>query len=249
MPNGYIVYQGPSEIDGEPIVVVALTGKSRNTKTGAMLQTYIMRSDIKPTLANKTGEDYSICGNCIHRGKPTNDPKRKTARERSCYVVLGQGPTIVWKGLVNGVYPYQTSLEGIASIGEGRKVRLGTYGDPAAVPSFVWKALLSRAVGHTGYSHQADMARADYQPSMTMTSVDTLEAAKQAWISKRRTFRVIDSVDQLAKGEILCPASKEAGQRTTCLDCGLCAGSKVKAKSIAIVAHGTGSAHFAQNVQ
>ena len=41
--------------------------------------------------------------------------------------------------------------------------------------------------------------------------------------------------------EILCPASKEAGYRTTCDSCKLCSGSNISAKSIAIVAHGGGA--------
>jgi hypothetical protein len=57
-----------------------------------------------------------------------------------------------------------------------------------------------------------------------------------------RTFRVIDSVSSIVKDkEILCPASKEAGYRTTCDSCKLCSGSNISAKSIAIVAHGSGA--------
>jgi hypothetical protein len=39
--------------------------------------------------------------------------------------------------------------------------------------------------------------------------------------------------------EILCPASKEAGERVQCAQCKLCGGNSVKGKSVAIVAHGT----------
>jgi hypothetical protein len=40
--------------------------------------------------------------------------------------------------------------------------------------------------------------------------------------------------------------AKEAGFRTTCQSCGLCVGgASVKAKSIAIVAHGSGVTHIA----
>ena len=52
-PNGYIIYEGASLLDGKPIVAIALTGKSTNTKTGAMIQTFIIRSDIDPLTANK----------------------------------------------------------------------------------------------------------------------------------------------------------------------------------------------------
>jgi hypothetical protein len=39
-----IIYKGPSRIDGAPIVVLA-TYSNRNTKTGAVVQTYILRDD------------------------------------------------------------------------------------------------------------------------------------------------------------------------------------------------------------
>lgn len=246
-PTGYIIYDGPSEIDGKRIVAVALTGKSRNNKTGGMLQTYIMRADIDPRQASKSGEDFSICGACPHRGLPTTDPNKKQAIERTCYVILGQGPLIVWKGLVAGRYPHRTQILPIVALGSGRKVRLGTYGDPAAVPSYVWKALLTDAEGHTGYSHQAD-TQADFQADLTMRSVDTFVEAVEAWTKGQRTFRVVADPNQIdLANEILCPASKEAGQRTTCEKCGLCAGSKIKAKSIAIAAHGNGRGHFGKH--
>jgi hypothetical protein len=77
-------------------------------------------------------------------------------------------------------------------------------------------------------------------PESIMTSADNSTQAQEAWSRGERTFRVISSLDKLIKGkEILCPASEEAGKRTTCESCKLCAGSSVKGKSVAIVAHGT----------
>jgi len=106
VPKGYVIYDGPSLLDGKRIVAIALTGKSRNSKTGAMVQTYILRPDINPVEVNKTGEDYSICGTCPHKGIPHSDPKKKTAKERTCYVNLGQGVIITWKQFKMGAYPY-----------------------------------------------------------------------------------------------------------------------------------------------
>ena len=88
--TGTIIYQGQSLIDNKDIVVIYFNG-SKNKKTGNMAQTYIIRSDIDPLLASKTGADYSICGNCKHRGTPTNEPDRKQAKDRTCYVKLYQG--------------------------------------------------------------------------------------------------------------------------------------------------------------
>jgi hypothetical protein len=77
-------------------------------------------------------------------------------------------------------------------------------------------------------------------PELIMTSADNSKQASAAWDKGERTFRVISSLDKLIRGkEILCPASEEAGKRTTCESCKLCGGASVKGKSVAIVAHGT----------
>lgn len=236
-----IIYRGPSLIDGGPIVVIAIIS-GRNKKTGKMIQTYILREDIDPRLASKLGLDFSICGNCPMRGTPTVKPEAKQAEDRACYVFLGQGPLIAWQSYQKGIYP---DCPDLAAFGEGLMVRLGTYGDGAAVPAYVWHGLLSRAKGFTGYSHQSGFASAAFDPSLYMASVESLPQARAQWDRGARTFRIVESVKDIAKGfEILCPASKEAGKRTSCADCGLCAGNTVKAKSIAIVAHGAGRNHF-----
>jgi len=233
-----IIYSGPSLIDGKPIVAIAIA-KSGNTKTGNMVQTYIIRADIDPRDASKTGEDFSICGNCPHRGTAHNRPNKKLALKRSCYVNIGQGVLIVYKALVRGVYPTTTGHKAIAAIGKGRMVRLGTYGDPAAVPAYIWESLLSEASGHTAYTHQSGVESAQARPDFMMVSADNETQARDAWSAGHRTFRVIKSTHEIVRGaEILCPASKEAGFRTTCNSCGLCGGAQVKAKSIAIVDHG-----------
>jgi hypothetical protein len=241
-PVSSVIYQGPSLIDGKPIVCIAII-KSGNIKTGNAIQTHIIRADISPMDASKTGEDYSICGDCIHRGTPTDNPNKKQAVNRSCYVTLYQGPTVVYKTFKRGAYPI-ASVEDIKAIGKGRMVRLGSYGDPSAVPQNVWDALLTDSVGHTGYTHQHN-AKTDY--SRLMHSADSKEQAEQAHSTGKRTFRVIpvkvwenQGKASLLQSEILCPASNEAGNKVTCIDCKLCVGSSIKAKSIAIVSHGTG---------
>lgn len=222
-----IIYNGPSLLDGKPIVVIA-TYSNRNKKTGHVVQTYILRSDLNPLEASKTGEDFSICGNCTMRGEVTTDPQRKQAKGRRCYVNLGQGVLIVYKSYLRGVYK-----EGAArDMGRGRFVRVGTYGDPAAVPSHVWDELLSESDTWTAYSHQSG-----WRPDIAMQSADSHADAIAHWKAGRRTFRVIKGLDQLDKGkEALCPASKEAGRRVQCTACKLCKGSSL-AKSIAIVEH------------
>ena len=216
---GVILYEGPSMLDGAPIFVAAVW-RSANRKTGDMLQTYIMRSDMPPLEASKTGQDKSICGSCRHRGVPTTDPKRKQAERRSCYVVLGQGPTIVYKSFLRGVYPKQTTPEGRRDVGSCRLVRIGTYGDGAAAPSYVWEELLEDADGHTAYSHNGG------DPRRYMTSADSLAEARAAWSRGERTFRVVGNVKEIVpRQEIECPSERGV----QCADCRLCGGSAVQA--------------------
>ena len=170
----YIIYEGQSLLDNKPIVVVAIP-KSSNDKTGDMLQTIIMRSDIDPITASRTGEDYSICGSCVHRGIPHNG-KSGGAKKRSCYVMLLMVLS-VYKAYKKGNYRRIQGHDAIASIGLGLMVRLGTYGDPAAVPSYIWESLLSDAEGHTGYSHQANVDGADYRPDLTINPKPILAIA------------------------------------------------------------------------
>jgi hypothetical protein len=228
-----IIYKGPSRIDGAPIVVLA-TYSNRNTKTGAVVQTYILREDVNPLEASKTGADVSICGTCPLRGTPTTDPARKIAQGRRCYVNLGQGVLITWRAYHRGVYPDAQSAEARASIGRGRVVRVGTYGDGRAVPDHVWDELLSECSAWTAYTHGEG-----WRPDLAMQSVEDIDTARKHWSAGRRTFRIVTGVAEIdTSNEVLCPASKEAGRRTTCASCKLCSGTATKSpKSIAIPAH------------
>ena len=75
--NTIKIYDGPSRLDGARIIVLmtGLRSASKNTKTGAMLQTWVMRYDAAPHEAQKTGDDASVCGRCplrplLHRANP-----------------------------------------------------------------------------------------------------------------------------------------------------------------------------------
>jgi len=241
LSDAAVIYDGPSLIDGTPIVVVA-TYSNRNRKTGGVLQTYILVRDTDPRDANKTGTDFSICGNCPHRGKPTSDPTRKLAVERSCYVVIGQGPLNAWKSYQRGnVYDRADNHETIAALGRDRTVRLGTYGDPAAVPSYIWDSLVSDARAHVGYTHQSGVESADVRSDLCMTSADTLADAQAAWSRGERTFRVVSNYADMSPNEIACPSERGV----QCADCRLCGGTSVLSpKSIAIAVHGAGARHF-----
>jgi hypothetical protein len=236
--NGAVLYTGPSALDGTPIVVIVtgLAKGSANTKTGAMLQTWIIRQDMAPHEAQKTGADSAVCGQCPLR--PANvkaaraiDPTNKT---KACYVRTFQGPRAVHDGWKRGIYPGIVALGGFEAL-RGRKVRFGSYGDPAAAPAELWDTIAELADNNTGYTHQWRLEGAD--PARVMASVHTEAERQEAKALGFRTFKVRKAADPLGPGEIACPASKEAGVRTTCEKCRLCGGAAVKGKDIAIIEH------------
>lgn len=240
--NGVVLYRGPSEIDGAPIVMIAtgLQSNSRNAKTGNIVQTWIMCDDVAPMVAVNTGDDASICGACPHRGKIV-DGKNVG---RSCYVTLFQAPRNIWQTYKDGKYPvakYRTMPDILA----GRRVRLGAYGDPAAVPVAVWDHLLQHVDGVTGYTHQwrtCDVAISKW----CMASADTVADLEYARNIGYRVFRVRGATDPLQANEIVCPASNEyeatGKTKTNCAACMLCGGNSKRAgKDVAIIAHGAAS--------
>jgi hypothetical protein len=196
-----IIYKGPSLLDGKPIVVIATYSK-RNTKTGEVVQTYILVDGINPLEASKTGADFSICGDCAMRGEVTTDTTRKQAKNRRCYVNLGQGVLIVYKSFLRGVYAMADNIAARKSIGRGRFVRIGTYGDPAAVPAAVWEDLLSEADTFTAYSHQSG-----WRPDIAMQSADNHAqahalASRTAHVSRNRGPRTIGQAKRSALSSV-----------------------------------------------
>lgn len=237
-PAGVILYEGPSKLDGAPIVVIAvgLAKGSTNSKTGAMVQTYILRRDMHPIEAVKTGADASICGTCPHRGDGTG-------KGRSCYVTLAHGPRSVFATYQKGGYAKVSAFEA-AALFAGRMVRLGTYGDPAAAPYAMWKVALGQAAGWTGYTHQWRNVGKEWA-ALVMASADSLQDMADAHALGFRTFRVTANPFENVKGlEVICPASEERGKVTQCASCKACMGTSGKARvSIQIAAHGTGKGH------
>lgn len=234
--KGVVFFDGPSQIDGAPIIGVA-TGfdGARNTKTGpGLVQTYIIRRDMTPIEASRSGADRSICGDCEHRGTETS--------ARSCYVNLGHGPRVVYDAFRRGVYG-AVDVETAAEMMRARRIRLGTYGDPAALPISVWDSVLAYSGHVTGYTHQ--WRSAPEFARYCMASADSPSDRAAARMLGFRTFRVRGENDPLEHGEVQCPAAKEAGFRTTCDACVACGGHSAKAKAdISIVAHGALATHY-----
>lgn len=232
---GAILYEGPSVLTGDPIVAIAtgLGRKSKNEKTGAMIQTWILRADIEPTEAVRTGADEAICGAC---------PLKGGFKERRCYVNVGQGPLTVYRAWKRGAYQ-EWNGEDVGQ--DTRPTRLGAYGDPAAVPVEIWRGWLGENGENTGYTHQWEHPHFD--PAileLCMGSVESEESLQRfvALHPSARYFRVRKPGEERARGEQQCPASVEAlgiGGRKTCADCLACGGTRKSGRNVSIAAHGS----------
>lgn len=244
--NGMVIYRGPSMIDGSPIVCIAtgLLDGGSNTKTGSMVQVYIIRADMNPLAAVQIGADVAICGTCIHRGRIITDPKtgKRKNVERSCYVTLMHGPRVVWDAFQRGRYP-EIPLAKARKLMARKVVRLGSYGDPGAVPMAVWDQVLANVTSLSGYTHL--WREFPLLSAFCMASCDSEADREEAKALGFRTFRVRGKADPKLAGEGMCPASKEMGKATQCASCLLCGGARSKAKAdITIISHGSGSKWF-----
>lgn len=258
--NGIVVYRGPSAIDGAPIAAV-LTGLKRpsaNVKTGRMLQLWILPLVSDPLASLRSGADASVCGMCpmrphfrcakCDRRKPLTSRRRRRCcgrymrRVRPCYVDVSKAPQGIAKCLARGGYREVLELRAIAEVTAGSKVRLGAWGDPAALPYAVLVALVSRAIGHTGYTHRP-LTSADTLTAATlcMVSADTLTGAEAAWERGLRTFRVGRPGERPVPGrETLCPAVRP-GSSVTCETCLRCDGATRPGRSVFVLGHGAGA--------
>lgn len=247
--TGVVFYEGPSRIDGAPIIGIATFGTS-NEKTGNLVQTWILRSDVHPIDAINSGEDASICGSCPLRGrigpasertKPGKFGGDTANKERSCYVLVQNAPLQIYKSYHKGNYPKLAPEHKQLMMGRG--LRYGSYGDPVAIPMKFWDALGKYCTGKAepGYTHQWRNKKFSNWSNRVMASTHSLPENEFAEAAGWRTFRTVAPESVLGDNEIYCPASAEGGFKANCETCGACNGRRDMGdgrKSIAIVAHG-----------
>lgn len=260
-PNGFSIYRGPSALNGDPIVAI-LTGLDRpsvNVKTGPSLQLWILPDPTiygLPQHAAKEGADEAVCGGCRHR--PVNGG--------TCYVTLFQGPRAVADAFLRGAYPaipnarkpwYTVATptdDGTLQLLDAmehaydrrgvRLLRLGAWGDPAALPCATVTALVDawRRTGDraswTGYTHQWRRPEARWLQPIAMASADSPQDRRAAHVAGWRTFHVLGRGERPQGRDIVCPATRP-GSDVTCAACTLCSGTSLKAaRSIAVAVHG-----------
>jgi hypothetical protein len=238
-PRGYVVWEGKSRLNHDDIVCI-VTLHSVNAKTGDMPQVWFLHQRYAPTTAVKTGQDEAICGHCAFRPVYAEGDKSEDA---PCYVTLIHGPNGIWKAYKAGRYPKLPERYTF-----DRPIRIGSYGDPAAVPLRVLRNLVSRCdAGWTSYTHQWRRYRA--LKDMCMASVNNLDEQNRAEAMGWRTFRVQQSAEGSElrtvglRREIMCPAGEhdgyKVGERTTCAKCRICDGAKDddRRANIVVAAH------------
>lgn len=212
--RGAVLYEGPSKVDGEPIVAI-MTYSSSNEKTGDMPQVWILPRDIHPHQARVEGHDARVCAGCIFAGN------------RGCYVNWFELKSIA-DSYARGNYSDWDHAAWWMRRSAPVAIRIGAYGDPAVVPVEVWDRLASLPPQPTilGYTQlwRSPLSRGLERHAMASTKspLERAEAKRRGW----RSFRVALPQDAAcAQGQVRCPATES--DEDTCKGCRLCAGSAV----------------------
>ena len=188
-------------------------------------QLWVLPADRHPMDAIKDDGAAAVCGDC----------PIKTA----CYVgkqVVSQ----VWKhSRSNPVTPlHELWRDGT----EAWLLRLGAWGDPAAIPFSLVEDLSIHAKEsgirrRTGYTHQWRTADERFR-ALVMASVEGTAMSPQAWDLGYRTFAAVPDTGEVdTDGHFECPATSMRANRLTCERCGLCNGTESGAKSVWIRLH------------
>ena len=223
-PSSVIVWEGQSQLDGQPIVLILtnLERPSANTKTGSMVQAIILTQADKPTTAVQMGTDESICGNC---------PLRKDV----CYVNLVPMNS-VYKAYITGSYPHITQEVLDRAKELKKRLRITAYGDPSSVPLEIWEWLLGYFTQWTGYTHQWRWLGSEWSKFL-MASCETEDQVIHAQSLGWSTFRVMAPGSPNLPGEIECPNVQDP--TVQCTNCRLCSGNpRGRTKHISIEVHG-----------
>lgn len=120
----------------------------------------------------------------------------------------------------------------IVRMGDNRYVRFGSYGEPTLIPIALVKMMVNVSKSYTGYSHQY-MRKPEYAKYLMASTHNQFQANIA---SEKFGFRSFIAVKDNSKTVgVICPASDEAGFKSTCSDCGLCSGIEGKSKKDVVI--------------
>jgi hypothetical protein len=226
--TGVVLYDGESRFDGSRILAI-LTFHSSNWKTGDIPQVWILRADRHPREVRAGKLDQAICGHC------------PLAANMGCYVTSPELGSI-WRKLQAGGYMTDVPRAMRRLVAEEPPaIRLGAYGDPAAVPIEVWdemRAALPPQVRLIAYTHAWDHMEGEGYKHLCMASVDSPAQAARARAKGWRTFRVaLPQDEEPVKGQEVCPFIFDP-EGVKCRRCRICTGAGGKGPCIVVPAHG-----------
>ncbi len=209
------------------LVITNIIKASTNDKTGDMVQTWIFDRGLL-TAPKVFGAKCERCPMVQACYVSENTMGYKSVRKAALKAL----------GIIEGNTSYKVAtLQEVLPLLSGRRLRLGAYGDPSALPLADLEALVNASRGHTGYTHfyhEIDSAYSEF----LMASVESLSDEMLAQSLGYRTFRVLrkgETDHEVTDRSILCLESDKGIQ---CADCMLCSGmSKPNAKNIYIYEH------------
>lgn len=200
------------------LVFTALNGSS-NRKTGDMIQTYLLDRE---TLTSEPSVFGAKCSACPMVNKCYVSRDKMSVRSALARL-LGEERTS---------YAHAT-LADVLPLLRGRKVRLGTYGDPSALPLADLKAIVNSAQGHTGYTHFWREIDTEYSAYL-MASVEDSSAELLAQGLGYRSFRVITQETTERDVSSVAVECLNSSVGLTCADCLLCSGTSGRGRKVSI---------------
>ena len=196
-----------------------------------MLQTWIIRADLPPTEAAKTGDDASVCGDC-------------RLRNGACYVTLHHGPRAVYAAYHRGAY----AIGGRGRLVLGRRPRdpvrrvrrSGSGPDARLVPAG------SESLEMDGIF--ASMARP--QTAAAPLPLDGERRQRRRGLGSERPWlaQLPGAPPRRAApaSRIPVPRRERIRHRTTCDRCAQCDGARLVdlRRSYSVIVHGSGASAF-----
>lgn|GEM_PF-2283051 len=120
----------------------------------------------------------------------------------------------------------------IVEISNDKYIRFGTYGEPTLIPFGLVSNMVKASKSHTGYTHQWSK-----KPDYSAFFMASTHNEGQANMAQKLGFRSFIATDKKLENAVVCPASNEAGFKSTCEKCGLCSGQRKGTKNIQILEH------------